>query len=87
MESWRSKINKLNQFPELLEKVLTQWQEIHPNLPVSDAGLIGCLIGVAANLDDIGIKELKTFGIGQTEHDVLACARRQGSPYRATPGL
>lgn len=35
----------------------------------------------------MGEAALKKFGLGQSEHDVLACARRQASPYVATPSL
>ncbi|MCC2616788.1 MarR family transcriptional regulator [Aestuariibacter halophilus] len=52
---------------------------------MADATLLGGIIGVAANLDAIGLKALKSFGLGQSEHDVLACARRQGTPYVVTP--
>lgn len=53
---------------------------------MADATLLGGIIGVASNLDAIGVSALKKFGLGQSEHDVLACARRQGEPFIATPG-
>ncbi|WP_414829274.1 MarR family winged helix-turn-helix transcriptional regulator [Alteromonas sp. H39] len=71
----------------MLARAEKQWSEIHPDLPVADATLLGGLIGVAANLDAIGVSVLKQYGLGQSEHDVLACARRQTPPYIATPGL
>lgn len=79
-------INKLNQVPRLLAQAEKQWLQIRPDLPVADATLLGSIIGVASNLDAIGIEALKQFGLRQSEHDVLACARRQGAPYIATPG-
>lgn len=33
------------------------------------------------------MQALKTYKLTQSEHDVLACARRQGEPFIATPGL
>ncbi|WP_218311516.1 MarR family winged helix-turn-helix transcriptional regulator [Alteromonas antoniana] len=54
---------------------------------MADATLLGGLIGVASNFDAIGVAALKQFGLGQSEHDVLACARRQEVPHIATPGL
>lgn len=80
-------MNKLNQFPALLARVESQWQTIHPTFAVSDAALLGALVGVAANIDSVGVQELKRVKLTQTEHDVLACARRQGKPYIATPSL
>ncbi|NVJ69623.1 MAG: MarR family transcriptional regulator [Alphaproteobacteria bacterium] len=53
---------------------------------MADAALLGCLIGVAANMDAVGLVELKKHGLTQTEHDVLACARRQTPSFIATPG-
>lgn len=80
-------INNLNRFPELLARVTKQWQTQRPDLPVQEAALIGCLLGVAANLEDVGGAALKAAGLSQREHDVMACLRRQGEPYQATPGL
>ncbi len=80
-------MNKLNQVPALLQRATTQWKAIHPELPVEDAGLIGLLIGVGANSDALGMLHLKPFSLCQTEHDVLACARRQGAPYQVSPTL
>lgn len=80
-------INNLNRFPELLARVTKQWQTQRPDLPVQEAALIGCLLGVAANLEDMGGDALKAAGLSQREHDVMACLRRQGEPYQATPGL
>lgn len=80
-------MNKLNQVPALLQRAATQWKAIHPKLPVDDAALMGLLIGVGANADVLGVQQLKPFALCQTEHDVLACARRQGPPYQVTPAL
>lgn len=80
-------INNLNRFPQLLARVTKQWQAQRPELPVKEAALIGCLLGVAANLEDMGGLALKEAGLSQREHDVLACLRRQGSPFQATPSL
>lgn len=33
------------------------------------------------------MQQLKPFNLCQTEHDVLACARRQGPPFQVTPSL
>lgn len=78
-------MNKINQVPALLARAEQQWLTIFPQLPVADAALIGLLIGVGANADRIGVKQLKPFALQQTEHDVLACARRQAPPYQVTP--
>lgn len=80
-------INNLNRFPDLLARVTKQWQTQRPDLPVAEAGLIGCLLGVAANLEDMGSVALKKVGLSQREHDVLACLRRQGEPFQGTPSL
>ncbi|WP_417690379.1 MarR family winged helix-turn-helix transcriptional regulator [Pseudidiomarina sp.] len=80
-------INNLNRFPDLLARVTEQWQTQRPDLPVAEAGLIGCLLGVAANLEDLGSVALKEVGLSQREHDVLACLRRQGEPFQGTPSL
>ncbi|RUO48141.1 MarR family transcriptional regulator [Pseudidiomarina aquimaris] len=80
-------INNLNRFPDLLARVTEQWQAQRPDLPVAEAGLIGCILGVAANLEDLGGVALKEAGLSQREHDVLACLRRQGEPFQGTPSL
>lgn len=80
-------INRLNQLPALLARVKQQWQQIHPHLPVNEASLVGKFIGVAANTDSLGMQALKQHKLTQSEHDVLACARRQEAPFIATPGL
>ncbi|MBE1300615.1 MAG: MarR family transcriptional regulator [Alteromonadaceae bacterium] len=56
-------------------------------MAVDDAALIGRLIGIGANADGIGVTVLKQFELGQSEHDVLACAMRQPAPHIATPNL
>ncbi|MBV2128726.1 MarR family transcriptional regulator [Arsukibacterium indicum] len=80
-------MNKINQVPALLNRVARQWHDIHPELPVEDAALVGLVIGVGANADTLGLQQLKPFNLCQTEHDVLACARRQGPPFQVKPSL
>ena len=80
-----SKTNKLNTVPELLRRAKSQWLTERPDLPVEDASLVGMFLGVASNLADVGIAKLSEFDLRQTEHDVLACLRRQGRPYAAIP--
>ncbi|MDC8831994.1 MarR family transcriptional regulator [Alteromonas gilva] len=45
------------------------------------------MIGIGANADEVGMRVLRKFKLTQTEHDVLACARRQGAPHIVTPSL
>lgn len=78
-------INKINQVPALLQRAEQEWRNVYPNLPVADAALIGLLIGVGTNADEVGLELLKPFDLRQTEHDVLACARRQPLPHIVTP--
>ncbi|CAI8154843.1 MAG: Transcriptional regulator SlyA [Pseudidiomarina mangrovi] len=78
-------MNKINQIPELLARAEQQWSTIYPQLAVTDAALIGLIIGVGANADYTGLLQLKPFGLQQTEHDVLACARRQPPPHQVKP--
>lgn len=80
-------MNKVNQVPALLNRVTRQWRDIHPGLPVEEAALLGLVIGVGANADILGLQQLKPFNLCQTEHDVLACARRQGPPFQVKPSL
>lgn len=80
-------MNKINRFPELLALAEKQWLEQRPDLPVYDATLIGRFLGVAANVGDIGAQALKTHQISQSEHDVMACMRRQGKPFEVLPSL
>lgn len=56
-------------------------------MPVDEAALIGCLIGIGANADEVGMRVLRNHKLTQSEHDVLACARRQGGPHIVTPSL
>jgi len=78
-------MNKINQVPELLQRAEQEWRQVYPELPVSDAALIGLTIGVGINADIVGAGLMKPFGLRQTEHDVLACARRQPAPHTVTP--
>lgn len=78
-------MNKLNKVPELLRKAKKQWQVERPDLPVDDASLVGMFLGMASNLAEIGKNKLSEYELGQTEHDVLACLRRQGKPFATTP--
>ncbi|ASG65582.1 hypothetical protein CEW91_05280 [Idiomarina piscisalsi] len=78
-------MNKINQVPLLLQRAEREWKAIYPELPVADAALIGQLIGAGANADRVGLENLKPYDLRQTEHDVLACAMRQGQPFKVTP--
>lgn len=80
-------MNKINRFPELLAVAEKQWHTQRPDLPVYDAALIGRFLGVAANVGEIGADALKVHQISQSEHDVMACMRRQGAPYEVFPSL
>jgi len=68
-----------------LQRAEQEWRNAYPDLPVADAALIGLLIGIGTNADEVGLSLLKPFGLRQTEHDVLACARRQSAPHVVTP--
>ena len=78
-------MNKVNQYPELLLQAKRQWQQQRPDLPVAAASLVGAFIGIASNYEAYGKSLLKPFELLQNEHDVMACMRRQGAPYRRTP--
>lgn len=78
-------MNKVNRFPKLLAVAEKQWLKQRPDLPVLEATLIGRFLGVAANVGEVGENALKSYQVSQSEHDVMACMRRQGQPYEVMP--
>lgn len=71
--------------PEKLLSMEQEWKLQRPELPVEDAALIGLLTGAGLKLITIGEHALKPFDLITSEHDLLACLRRKGKPFAATP--
>lgn len=71
--------------PDKLLSMEQEWKLQRPDLPVEDAALIGLLTGTGLKLVGIGEHALKEFDLITSEHDLLACLRRKGKPYAATP--
>ncbi|GAB3624760.1 MarR family transcriptional regulator [Mariniluteicoccus endophyticus] len=71
---------------DAVDRVLAQWREQRPDLDPAPMGMIGRVHRLGELLE----RELRpTFtaaGLSDGEFDVLATLRRQGDPYRATPG-
>ena len=78
-------MNKMNMNPDKLLSMEQEGKQQRPDLPVADAALIGLLTGAGLKLVGIGEQALKEFDLITSEHDLLACLRRKGKPYAATP--
>jgi DNA-binding MarR family transcriptional regulator len=69
-----------------IDGMMEDWKRERPDLDAADAGVIGRLLMLGRQLERIGVAELKPFGLGVTDHDVLANLRRRGPTYSASPG-
>jgi DNA-binding MarR family transcriptional regulator len=69
----------------LVETILTQWKQQHPNLDFEPMALIAALTR-AYHLTSIPIDQMMTkYGLTRGMFDVLAALRRSGKPYELTP--
>lgn len=70
---------------DAVDRILSQWREIRPDLDLRPMGIIG-RFGRFARLAERSIEErLASHGLTIAEFDVLATLRRSAQPHRLTP--
>ena len=78
-------MNNQNFPKDKVDKILSQWQRQHDNLPLTAMGVLGRLKRCVALLDSQLSAQFAQFGLNYGEFDVLATLRRSGEPYTLTP--
>ena len=81
-------MNEVSTKSHRIEEIQAQWLKERPDLQahIDDTALVGRLLGTAFKINKLGLNTLRPVGLGQTDFDVMACLRRRGVPYTATPG-
>ena len=69
-----------------VDTVLEQWRRERPDLNVGPMGLIGRLKRIGRHLEREMEKTFAEHGLNLAKFDVLATLRRNGLPYRLSPG-
>lgn len=71
--------------PNLVSRVIAQWEQQDPTLDVSPIGVIGRVHSIADWLSEQRVSLYATYALGTGEFDVLAALLRSGPPYEMTP--
>ena len=71
--------------PDLVDKILTQWQKERPDLDASPMSILGRSPRLAKYLTREMSKIFAKFDLNSGEFDVLATLRRSGQPYQLSP--
>jgi DNA-binding MarR family transcriptional regulator len=71
--------------PDLVDKILAQWQKERPDIDASPMGILGRSPRLAKYLTKEMNKIFAKFGLNPGEFDVLATLRRSGKPYQLSP--
>jgi DNA-binding MarR family transcriptional regulator len=71
--------------PDLVDKILAQWQKERPDLDPSPMGILGRSPRLTKYLTREMNQIFVKFGLNPGEFDVLATLRRSGKPYQLSP--
>ena len=71
--------------PNLVSRVIAQWEQQDPTLDVSPIGVIGRVHSIADWLSEQRVALYAKYALGTGEFDVLAALLRSGPPYEMTP--
>src|SRR3546814_490389 len=68
-----------------IDRILTQWQQVRPDLEVAPMGTIGRIKRLNQHLVRGMEKTWSAHGLNGASFDVLATLRRAGAPYALSP--
>jgi DNA-binding MarR family transcriptional regulator len=71
--------------PNLVSRVIAQWEQQDPTLDVSPIGVIGRVHSIADWLSEQRVALYAKYALGAGEFDVLAALLRSGPPYEMSP--
>jgi DNA-binding MarR family transcriptional regulator len=71
--------------PDLVTRVIDQWDRLRPDLDVSPIGVIGRVHSIAEWLTEERTELYAQYAVGPGEFDVMAALLRSGAPYEMTP--
>jgi len=71
---------------DAVDGYIAQWRRERPDVDPSPIGVIGRISRLAILLEQGLDRVYSRHGLGGGDFDVLATLRRQGSPFRLTPG-
>jgi DNA-binding MarR family transcriptional regulator len=71
--------------PNLVSRVIAQWEGVRPDLDVSPIGVIGRVHSIADWLTEERVSLYAKYSLGAGEFDVLAALLRSGEPYEMSP--
>lgn len=72
--------------PDAVDRILTQWRSVRPDVDSSPLGVIGRVSRLSRLIDRRLGENFARFGIDNWMYDVLATLRRTGEPYELTAG-
>jgi len=71
---------------DALDRILTQWSDVAPEVDVSPMAVIGRISRLARLIDRELAENFAQHGIESWMYDVLATLRRSGEPFELSPG-
>lgn len=74
------------QRPDAVERIISQWNELRPDVDSTPIGVIGRVSRLSRLIDRKLGENFARFGIENWMYDVLATLRRQGEPFELTAG-
>ncbi len=74
------------QSPDAVERIISQWNELRPDVDSTPIGVIGRVSRLSRLIDRKLGENFARFGIENWMYDVLATLRRQGEPFELTAG-
>ncbi len=75
----------VNAEPDLVGRVIAQWEGLRPETDVSPIGIIGRIHSIADWLTEQRVALYARYGLGAGEFDVLVALLRSGAPYEMSP--
>jgi len=74
------------QGPDAVERIISQWNELRPDVDSTPIGVIGRVSRLSRLIDRRLGENFARFGIENWMYDVLATLRRQGDPFELMAG-
>lgn len=71
---------------DVVDRIVTQWGEVMPELDVSAMAILGRVSRLSRLVDQRLAENFAQHGIENWMYDVLATLRRTGEPYELSPG-
>lgn len=75
----------VNAEPDLVSRVIAQWEGLRPDVDASPIGIIGRVHSIADWLTEQRVALYARYGLGAGEFDVMVALLRSGPPYEMSP--